>query len=46
MDKDGLPVRNYDFEQFEIVGATNNYAEFFDFLNNNLSTTTYTGVPW
>ena len=44
LDKDGLPVRNYDFKQFELVDYTNYYIDKFNFLTSNL--TSIKNIPW
>ena len=33
LNKDGLPVRNFDFKQFDIAGQLSSYTDYFDFLN-------------
>ena len=36
LDKDGLPVRNYDFKEFELVDNTSFYMNKFNFLSDKL----------
>ena len=44
MDKDGLPVRNYDFKQFEVVSDTSFYDDKLDFLGGMASQ--FGNIPW
>ena len=44
MDKDGLPVKNYDFKSFEIVEYTTDYSNNFNFLSSTIKASDK--VPW
>lgn len=44
LNKDGLPVRNFDFKQFESAGNSSYYTNYFDFLNDYIGN--YSTMPW
>lgn len=45
LDKDGLPVRNYDFKSFEISGGSDSYINKFNFLSDDI-TNKPDRMPW
>lgn len=44
LDKDGLPVRNYDFNQYTLVENQSDYTDKFNFLTDSLSDLNH--IPW